>query len=101
MDGGRREGGKLPEDDTDGNSGDEMMRTAEETIPPEAGSILEEIWRSVMTPGIPNSRVQMFFNFVFLLLFAVLLFMFYISGFNLHVLVLIGAAIGLFVSLQW
>lgn len=79
----------------------EEEEEAEEEPEPEQGNIMEEIWRSVMTPGIPNSRVQLFFNFIFLLLFMVLGWLFWLSGFNLHVLVLIGAAIGLFGTVQW
>jgi hypothetical protein len=84
---------------------DEEEQEDEEEPPEEAeesnANIMEEIWLSVMKPGIPNSRVQFFFNIIFLLLFGVLGWLFVISGFNIHVVVLIGAALGLFASTQW
>ncbi|KAI9034122.1 hypothetical protein DFJ74DRAFT_700521 [Hyaloraphidium curvatum] len=88
------------EEDGDGNDS-AAEADPEEPEEREPGSIMEEIWRSVMTPGVPNSRVQMFFNFIFVLLFLSLGALFVVSGYSLHVVVLIAAAVGLFGSVQW
>ncbi|KAI8813040.1 hypothetical protein BJ742DRAFT_518918 [Cladochytrium replicatum] len=63
-------------------------------------NIIEEVWESIFTPGV-NGRVQFFFNVFFFLLFGTLISTLAMVGETMHVSILLGVAIVLFVLLQW
>ncbi|KAI8813940.1 hypothetical protein BJ742DRAFT_385171 [Cladochytrium replicatum] len=63
-------------------------------------NIIEEVWESIFTPGV-NGRVQFFFNVFFFLLFGTLISTLAMVGETMHVSILLGVAIGLFILLQW
>lgn len=62
--------------------------------------MLQEIIDSIFTPGINNS-VRTFTCLVFLLLIIVLLMMMVATNFNIHVIIMLLLATGVFASLCW
>ena len=62
--------------------------------------MLQEIIESIFTPGINNS-VRIFTCCVFVALFIVLSVMVYATNFNIHVIIMLVLATGVFASLCW
>ncbi|KXS20669.1 hypothetical protein M427DRAFT_52256 [Gonapodya prolifera JEL478] len=64
-------------------------------------TLIEDVWLSVFTPGVPNQRVQAVFQFIFLLMMLSLFGLWWASEWSIHVAVLVFAGAGLWASTTW
>ncbi len=62
---------------------------------------MESILQDAITPGLPNASAQIFFNLIFALLFVSLVALLLLSDYSIHVWILLGIALALFVSINW
>ncbi|KAJ3337981.1 hypothetical protein HDU93_000244 [Gonapodya sp. JEL0774] len=91
-------------DHLEGNQGGHFTRSSPQVgrnDKPANVSLAEDVWLSVLTPGIPNQRVQAVFHVVFFCMMVSLLGLWWAADWSLHVLVLVVAGGGLWGSTTW